>query len=175
MIVLMIAPVFAECGCEDPCQPPPCPPPCVPETGKITGGGQGDVAGADGMVPAGSFGFNVMWFSRDEYPKGELNYVDHIIGMHVHIHDMEYLSVWEDNPGNKPWPMLMGEFGGPCTIEMDGVISEGYCDVYIEDVKEPGKDDDAFLIWVSGSGGFMYTGGSDPILVGNIQIHKPPK
>lgn len=168
MIVLMISPVFGcDCGCT------------CPEKGKITGGGQGEVAGAD-MVPAGSFGFNVMWYSRDPRPKGHLNYVDHTLGIdrHIQIYEMRYLEVWELNPGNKPWPRLRGVFGGYATVDGE----EGYwVDVYIKDVKEPGNNDDGFQITVYRSSASnlrdeeIYYMHSFPILTGNIQIHKPPK
>jgi len=136
-------------------------------TGKVTGGGQ-CIVGDDDEVPSASFGFNAMWFSRDPTPKGELNYIDHTTGMHVHIHTLTYLQVWEDLPGNKPYPLMKATFGGPCTI--DGI--EGYfADVYVEDHGEPGTND-KFQITLSTG----YVGGSDtvPMLVGNIQIHKPP-
>lgn len=136
--------------------------------GKVTGGGQ-CIVGDDTEVPSASFGFNAMWFSRDAYPKGELNYIDHTTGMHVHIHDLTYLEVWEDLPGNKPWPLRKARFEGPCTI--DGVGGY-YANVYVEDNGEPGTFD-KFQISLSTG----YVGGSDTVemLVGNIQIHKPPK
>jgi len=137
-------------------------------TGKVTGGGQ-CIVGDNEMIPSASFGFNAMWFSRDPSPKGELNYVDHITGMHVHIHELTYLWVWEDLPGNKPWPLMKAVFGGPCTIDGE----EGFfADVYVEDNGEPGTMD-KFQITLSTG----YVGGSDTVamLVGNIQIHKPPK
>jgi len=136
--------------------------------GKVTGGGQCIVEDNE-RIPSASFGFNAMWFSRDPYPKGELNYVDHITGMHVHIHDLTYLEVWEDLPGNKPWPLKKAIFGGPCTIDGE----EGFfADVYVEDNGEPGTKD-KFQITLSTG----YVGGSDTaaMLVGNIQIHIPPK
>jgi hypothetical protein len=141
--------------------------------GKVTGGGQ-CIVGENEEIPSASFGFNAMWFSRDPSPKGEINYVDHITGQHVHVHDLTYLEVWQDEPGNKPWPMLKAKFGG-----LD-VYSGHMVDVYVEDHGEPGKND-KFLIFLNG----QYLGGSgdyfgsvltnDPILAGNIQIHKPPK
>lgn len=137
------------------------------EGGKITGGGHGKIG--DNGIPGGSFGFNVMWFPGDPGPKGELEYVDHDTGMKVHAHVMEYLDVWEELVGNKPWPLRKGNFGGPCTIDGE----EGYTfDVYIEDNHEPGKDD-VFRIRLSTG----YVGGNEvlPILCGNIQIHNPPK
>ena len=136
-------------------------------TGKVTGGGQ-CITGLSSEIPAASFGFNAMWFSRDPAPKGELNYIDHITGMHVHIHAMTYLEVSVDEPGNKPMPLRIAIFGGPCRI--NGV--EGFfADVYVEDHGEPGVDD-MFKITLSTD----YVGGSDAvtILAGNIQIHKPP-
>ncbi|MFX1495579.1 MAG: post-COAP-1 domain-containing protein [Promethearchaeota archaeon] len=152
LMVLMVSSVFA-------CEPP--------ETGKITGGGHGKI-GENG-IPGGSFGFNVMWFSKDPAPKGELEYVDHDTGMNVHAHSIEYLEVWEELIGNKPWPLRKGIFGGPCTIDGESGFT---FDVYIEDNGEPGKND-VFKITLSTG----YIGGSDiePILCGNIQIHKPPK
>jgi len=141
-------------------------------TGKVTGGGQ-CIVGDNEMIPSASFGFNAMWFSRNPTPNGELDYVDHITGQHVHVHDLTYLEVWQDEPGNKPWPMLKAKFGGP------DVYSGLMVDVYVEDHGEPGKND-KFLIFLGGE----YLGGSgdyfgsvltnDPILAGNIQIHKPP-
>ena len=136
--------------------------------GKVTGGGQ-CIVGANKEIPSASFGFNAMWFSRDPSPKGEINYVDHITDMHVHAHDLTYLEVWFDEPGNKPWPLMKAKFGGPCTVNgEDG----HFVDVYVEDHGEPGKND-IFYIKLDG----VYLGGSlvDPILAGNIQIHKPPK
>lgn len=133
-------------------------------TGKVTGGGQ-CIVGDNEMIPSASFGFNAMWFSRNPTPNGELDYVDHTTGQHVHIHDLTYLEVWFDEPGNKPWPMMKAKFGGP------DVYSGQMVDVYVEDHGEPGKND-IFYIKLGG----VYLGGSlvDPILAGNIQIHKPP-
>ena len=136
--------------------------------GKVTGGGQ-CITEDSSEIPAASFGFNAMWFSKDPAPKGELNYIDHTTGMHVHVHVLTYLEVYQDQPGNKPWPLRIAIFGGPCTI--NGV--EGYfADVYVEDHGEPG-DNDMFKLTLSNG----YVGGSSTeyILAGNIQIHKPPK
>ncbi len=132
---------------------------------KITGGGHGDVEGADG-VPAGSFGFNVMYSDRQGV-KGDLEFIDHIIGMNVHAWEMEGINVWEDLPSNKPGPWMKGEFWGPCSI--DGEAGHTFY-VYVEDHGEPGSED---KFYISLDGG-LYVGGSmvDPILVGNIQIHK---
>jgi len=136
-----------------------------PGTGKVTGGGQ-CIVGDNEMIPSASFGFNAMWFSRNPAPNGEINYVDHITGKHVHVHELTYLEVWQDEPGNKPWPMMKAKFGG-----LD-VYSGLMVDVYVEDHGEPGKSD-IFYIKLNG----VYLGGNlaDPILAGNIQIHKPPK
>ncbi len=138
-----------------------------PLKGKITGGGQGTLPTSPG-IPGGSFGFNVMWSCQDPSPKGELNYVDHDTGMNVHAHVIDWLSVWESLPGNKPWPMRHGGFGGPCTIDGEG----GYTFVcYVEDTGEPGGENDAFWIHIPE---IAYTAGNH-LLCGNIQIHKPPK
>ena len=151
----------------------PVPPEEEPGRGKVTGGGQ-CVVGEHKELPSASFGFNAMWFSRDDAPKGEINYVDHTTGQHVHVHILTYLSVWQDLPGNKPHPMMKAKFGGP------DVYTGLDVDVYVEDNGEPGKKD-KFLIFLDGA----YLGGSgdyfgstqidDTILAGNIQIHKPPK
>lgn len=137
----------------------------IPGTGKVTGGGQCTV-GNNTKIPSASFGFNAMWFSRNPTPNGEINYIDHITGQHVHVHDLTYLEVWFDEPGNKPWPMMKAKFGG-----LD-VYSGKMVDVYVEDHGEPGRND-VFYVKLDGA----YLGGSltDPILAGNIQIHKPPK
>ena len=152
----------------------PIPPPEEPRgRGKVTGGGQ-CVVGEHKEIPSASYGFNAMWFSRDPAPKGEINYVDHTTGQHVHVHILTYLEVWEDLPGNKPHPLRKAIFGGP------DVYTGLDVDVYVEDNGEPGKKD-KFLIFLDGA----YLGGSgdyfgstqidDTILAGNIQIHKPPK
>jgi len=155
--------------------------PSVFACGKVTGGGHGKI-GETVRTPAGSFGFNAMWFSRDPAPKGELQYVDHITGMKVHAHDIDGLWVHTYLAGNKPWPYQVAEFWGPCTVDFgDGNgKQDGYgFYVYVQDKGEPGTSD-TFYIWVDvydGSGPFTYEAGSmdDPILCGNIQIHKPPK
>jgi hypothetical protein len=141
--------------------------------GKVTGGGQ-CVVGQHKKIPSASFGFNAMWFEGKQILKGEINYVDHTTGQHVHVHELTYLTVWEDNPGNKPWPKQKAIFGGY------DVYTGKMVDVYVEDNGEPGKND-KFLIFVDGN----YLGGSgnyfgstfteDTLLAGNIQTHKPPK
>jgi hypothetical protein len=137
---------------------------CEP-TGWVTGGGQ-CIVGANTKIPSASFGFNAM-HSKDGTPKGELDYVDHITGKHVHIHELDYLWVWGTMPGNKPSELMVAMFGGPCTIDGVGGF---YADVYVEDHGEPGKND-IFRIELSTG----YVGGSygHVILAGNIQTHKP--
>ncbi|MCX6655585.1 MAG: hypothetical protein NTY03_10785 [Candidatus Bathyarchaeota archaeon] len=140
--------------------------------GWVTGGGQCIVEG-NTKIPSASFGFNAM-LDKDGNPKGELNYVDHIHGMHVHVHELQWLSVEDTWPGNKPSELRKVWFGGPCTV--NGV--EGYyAHVYVEDHGEPGTGDIFRIrITVGTAGGTqIYYGGSAtrPILVGNIQTHKP--
>ncbi len=148
---------------------------CVPGGGKVTGGGQCVIEGVKDTIPAGSFGFNAMWFSRNELPNGEINYVDHVTGDHVHVHQLQFLNVWEPEPGNKPQPQMKAWFWGY------DVYTGLRVDVYVEDHGEPGKND-RFLIlldgaYLGGSGNFFQdiTTQDVPILAGNIQIHKPPK
>ncbi len=151
--------------------------PWVSACGKVTGGGQ-CIVGDNTEIPSASFGFNAMWFSRNPTPNGEINYVDHTTGQHVHVHELTYLVIWAPNPEdelpNQPHPMMKARFGGY------DVYSGLKVDVYVEDHGEPGEND-KFLIFLGGA----YLGGSgnywdspytdDPILAGNIQIHKPPK
>jgi len=133
--------------------------------GKVTGGGQIKITQGKG-----SFGFNAMWFSRDPDPKGELEWVDHDTGMKVHAHLLDYLNVWDELVGNKPWPLKKAFFSGPCTVDhADGFNFE----VYVEDNGEPGKKD-YFGLWVYNNGDLIYEAG-DTLLHGNVQIHKPPK
>ncbi len=135
--------------------------------GKVTGGGQ-CIVGTNTKIPSASFGFNVMSSDRQGV-KGELNYVDHISGMHVHMHIIDYLEVWGPEPGNKPWPFQYAFFTGPCTIDgVDGHTAK----VYIEDRGEPGNND-RFQITLDD--GYVGGSGAVSILAGNIQIHKPPK
>lgn len=141
--------------------------PCMPKcTGKVTGGGQILICGGKA-----SFGFNAMKFSRDAAPKGELEYIDHVSGDKVHAHLLTYLAVWEDNPGNKPWPRLKADFAGPCTLNH----VEGYRFwVYVEDDGEPSSPD-FFRIKVWDSEDNVVYQKLGDLLHGNIQIHKPPK
>ena len=162
---------------------------CVPETetqitiielckgtGKVTGGGQIPID--DGKA---SFGFNAMWFSRNEYPKGELQYVDHVTGDKVHAHDLDYLIVWMYNEGNKPEPMRFAYFRGPCTFNHEPGY---YFECLVEDDKEPGKADAFSLLVYRISDNVVVIKEGDTtntvpsevtLLHGNIQIHKSPQ
>ena len=136
--------------------------------GKVTGGGQIPIRSGG----KGSFGFNAMWFSKDPAPKGELEYVDHDSGDKVHAHELDWLEVWEDNPGNKPWPKRYAFFSGPCTFNHE---SGYYFECLVEDDMEPGEDD-AFKLLVYEDGNPIPIIDEDATLLhGNIQIHKPPK
>lgn len=136
--------------------------------GKVTGGGQIPIRSGG----KGSFGFNAMWFSKDPAPKGELEYVDHDTGDKVHAHELDWLEVWEDNPGNKPWPKRYAFFSGPCTFNHE---SGYYFECLVEDDMEPGEDD-AFKLLVYEDGNPIPIIDEDATLLhGNIQIHKPPK
>jgi hypothetical protein len=136
-------------------------------TGWVTGGGQ--CITTDGRT-IGSFGFNAMWDSKDpNSAKGEVNYVDLTTGMrvHVHVHTLEYLEVWDEWTGNKPSLLRFANFRGPCTINGE----EGhYAYVRVEDRGEPGTND-RFSIYLDTG----YQGGSMEtfLLHGNIQTHKP--
>jgi len=145
-------------------------------SGKVTGGGQ-CITGSSTTIPAASFGFNAMVTGPDDV-KGELNYVDHVTLEHFHMHIVTWLDVTVDNPPNKPWPMRIADFEGPCLRNGE----EGYyAYVRVQDVDrgEPGTKDMFFIRIYEGKGDtgpIFYEGGSlhDPILAGNIQIHKPP-
>jgi len=142
---------------------------CGPKNGKVTGGGQIAIPGGKA-----SFGFNAMKFSRDDGPKGELQYIDHVSGIKVHAHELEELYVAEYLEGNKPYPMRISRFEGPCTVNNE----DGYwVIVWVVDQGEPGKMDQ-FYIDVTGPGDYHYEnpqGVDVTIISGNIQIHKPPK
>ncbi len=145
-----------------PCTPCPCPCP-----GKVTGGGQ------IGLCCGGkaSFGFNIVCEEGDPVPKGELQYVDHTMGMfdsapmQVHAHDMLTLSVWDKETDSKK-----AHFTGECTIDHES----GYTfEVCVQDNGEPGKDD-VFVIKLFDGDTLIYEAGGWPILHGNIQVHKKP-
>lgn len=145
----------------------------VEGNGKVTGGGQIAVD-PYGKKDVGSFGFNAMWFSRDDGPKGELQYLNHVTDKLVHAHIVDYLIVWEPLEGNKPMPLKKAYFYGPCTINHE----EGYWfSVYVEDDGEP-KNPDKFEIKIYDNEELndppLWTN-SNELLHGNIQIHKPPK
>jgi hypothetical protein len=162
--ILMITSVYASFI--PPCIPqPPCHPCCG--RGKVTGGGQIPIA-----LGEASFGFNAMWFTRNDDPNGELEYVDHVTGDKVHAHLLRFLVVWTPNPGNKPHPMLKAYFDGPCTFNHE----EGYRFwVYVEDDGEPSTPDHfQIVVWKEVDPTLMIEEAAD-LLHGNIQIHKPPK
>ena len=143
----------------------------VEGNGKVTGGGQ--IIVGDGKKDVGSFGFNAMWFSRDEGPKGELQYLNHKTGDLVHAHIVDYLIVWEPLPGNKPMPLNYAYFEGPCTLNH----KTGYWfELYVEDDGES-KNPDYFDIKVYADNDRVnpIIDNFNPLLNGNIQIHKPPK
>lgn len=145
----------------------------VEGNGKVTGGGQIAVE-PYGKKDVGSFGFNAMWFSRDDGPKGELQYLNHVTDKLVHAHIVDYLIVWEYLEGNKPMPLKKAYFYGPCTVNHE----EGYWfSVYVEDDGEP-KNPDFFEIKIFDNEELneppLWTDFND-LLNGNIQIHKPPK
>lgn len=145
----------------------------VEGNGKVTGGGQIAVDPC-GKRDVGSFGFNAMWFSRDDGPKGELQYLNHVTDKLVHAHIVDYLIVWEPLEGNKPMPLKKAYFYGPCTVNHE----EGYWfSVYVEDDGEP-KNPDKFEIKIYNNEELndppLWTN-SNELLHGNIQIHKPPK
>ena len=136
--------------------------------GKVTGGGQIAIECRDGKA---SFGFNIVCERGDPAPKGELEYVDHTVGMfdtapmQVHAHDMLSLAVWD-----KETPSKKARFTGECTIDHESGFT---FEVYVEDNDEPGKDD-VFTIKLFEGSTQIYYGEGDPILHGNIQIHKKP-
>ena len=137
--------------------------------GKVTGGGQIELG--DGKNDVGSFGFNAMWFSRDDGPKGELEYLDHVTRKNVHAHIVNWLIVWEPREGNKPGINSKAIFTGPCTINQES----GYrFEVYVEDNCEPGVND-VFSITVWNDANQVIISEYETIIRGNIQIHKPPK
>ena len=134
---------------------------CLPYgPGKVTGGGQIPLEEGQTSLPGGSFGFNAMFYPNKgmTVPKGELEYVDHALGMKVHVHDMEDLWVSEDK--------TEAIFEGPCTIDGVGGF---YCWIYVQDNGEPGTND-YFLISLTGEGYEYVREGT--LLAGNIQIHK---
>ncbi len=146
------------------------------ECGKVTGGGHTRI-GSRVETPAGSFGFNAMCTKKGL--KGELQYVDHTTGDKVHAHELEELRVWEENPGNKPYPRRHVEFWGYCTLNHE----EGYTvAVHLHDEGEPGTDDRFYLaVWTGMVDPYttldtpILEGGSgtEAMLVGNTQTHKP--
>lgn len=154
--------------------------------GKVTCGGQ-IVVGSEA-----SFGFNTMQFSRDAGPKGELQYKDHVTGMTVHAHKLEFLEVYGDAPGNKPSTLRGARFNGPCNVK--NLLEHEDGDTYrfqliVHDDGEP-KTPDYFSInvWKGAEGDFVagspewvygadvyYASPSHALLHGNIQTHKAPK
>jgi hypothetical protein len=114
-----------------------------------------------------------MWFSRDPVPKGELEYVDHVDGDKVHAHDLDFLTVYTYNAGNKPWEKRFAYFEGPCTFNH---VSGYYLECLVEDDREPGRDDafSLFVYEIADPTNIVVDVG-DTLLHGNIQIHKPPK
>ena len=122
--------------------------PCIPTpppSGKVTGGGQINVANGKG-----TFGFNAK--QDGGVGSGHLNYMNHATGAHL---DCIVTVVTELTP-------TTAEFSGTCSA--NSTASSFMAEV--EDNGEPGKNSDRFVITY----GVVTEGGT--IKSGNIQIHK---
>jgi hypothetical protein len=145
---------FTGCGIRPPFPPPFPPYPPI----KVTGGGQIPVPNLDSMGRA-TFGFNAQP-NKKGGAKGNLNYVNHVTGLHVNgsVTDIQVIKVYAD--------------GSPMTVLFSGTWEGGFFFVTVEDHGEPGTNDQ-FGITVT-------TAKYEPIEVtsqrvisnGNIQFHK---
>src|SRR5438552_838607 len=115
--------------------------------GKVTGGGVINVPDS-----RANFGFVAQRNTTGGPASGNLNYVDHASGQHVHGPVTSLTII-----GNS------AEFGGPCGTSCTFTVA-------VQDNTEPdGSDGDVFIITVTASPPY---GAGDTIRSGNIQVHR---
>jgi parallel beta-helix repeat protein len=117
----------------------------LPEAGKVTGGGQIDVANG-----RGSFGFNAKLDEGET--TGHLNYRNHATGAHLNCTVTEFLVLTPTT----------ATFSGTCNPQS----SADEFTAHVEDNGQPGKNNDEFTIEYNG----ITEGGT--LRSGNIQIHQ---
>jgi hypothetical protein len=130
---------------------PPFPPsPAI----KVTGGGQIPVPNP-GSTGRATFGFNAQPDQKDG-AKGNLNYVNHVTGLHV------------NGPVNSIQVIAVNADGSPKTVLFSGTWDGGSFFVTVEDHGEPGTSDQ-FGITVTGA--LSEVTSQRVISNGNIQFH----
>lgn len=153
--------------------------PCPQGCGKVTGGGQIEVAssGSPRRAKYANYGFNVQVKQQQSgspqpQPKGQLEYLDHSTGANYHSIAMKTLTVSDDHE--------KADFTG--TIKKKGDPLTRYFKVHVEDHGEPGRHRDMFQITIYADIDMLttplyeagFTAGNPTGLVdkGNIQIHR---
>jgi hypothetical protein len=147
----------AVCGTFEPPFPPFPPHPAI----KVTGGGQIPVLYPDSTGRA-TFGFNAQPDKKGG-AKGNLNYVNHVTGLHVNgaVTSIQVIAV---NPD-----------GSPKTVLFSGTWEGGFFFVTVEDHGEPGWNDQFGITVTTATGGLIElteVTSQRVISNGNIQFHK---
>jgi hypothetical protein len=133
---------------------PPFPPhPAI----KVTGGGQIPVPNP-GSTGRATFGFNAQPDKKDG-AKGNLNYVDHVTGLHVNgpVTSIQVITVNGD--------------GSPKTVLFSGTWEGGSFFVTVEDHGERGTTDEFGITVTTATGGLIELTSQRVISNGNIQFH----
>jgi len=132
-------------------------PPYYPSI-KVTGGGQIPVPDPNSTGRA-TFGFNAQP-DKSGGAKGNLNYVNHVTGLHVNgpVTSIQVIAIYPD--GSPKTIRFSGTCGGTCSFS-----------VMVEDHGEPGTID-KFGIRVTDAGGPTEVTSQRVISQGNIQFHK---
>jgi hypothetical protein len=125
---------------------------------KVTGGGQISVPDPNSTGSA-TFGFNAQPDKKGG-AKGNLNYVNHVTGLHVNgtVNDIVVITI---NPD-----------GSPKTVLFFGTWDGGSFFVTVEDHGEPGTSDEFGITVITATGEQSEVTSQRVISNGNIQFHK---
>lgn len=132
------------------------PPVVEHECGKVTGGGWIPLPSGQRGNNKGTFGVHAMC-AKGETVKGNINYVDHVNGIHVKSRTVTRLEIVGDEA------KIYG------TASVNGAGTYDFI-VTVNDFAEPGAGSDRFGIQLSN--GYSYSAGVTVLGGGNIQIHK---
>jgi len=120
-------------------------------TGKVTGGGSVQLSGRSGKA---TFGFNAQYSSGDPFPRGNLQFVDHINDLRLNASSFDILSI----DGDHAIIMGTGVVNGEVTVDFT---------LNVYDHGEPGSSDQFFINIPELDG---YSAGGT-LSGGNIMIH----
>ena len=145
---------YTTVGCT-PWSPPVTPIPIQLGSIKVTGGGQ--ISVPNGQA---TFGFNAQPDKKGGGAKGNLNYVNHVTGLHING-TVDNIIVTDINLDNSPK-----------TVLFSGTYEGGSFFVTVEDNGEPGRTDEFGITVTTATDELSEVRSQRVISNGNIQFHK---